>query len=645
MGAGDNPSHRRALGSSQSRITMCGITGVVSFDAPPDGEHLRAMLDSQVHRGPDDYGVWTSKDRACVLGNNRLSVIDLSPAGHQPMVDESTGNTIVFNGEIFNFQLLRQQLEDEGERFRSQTDTEVILALYRRRGVDCVKALRGMFAFAIWDAQAQHLYIARDRMGEKPFNYSLTNNQIIFGSEIQALAKHPLVPGDEDPEALELYLQLQYIPAPWTIYQSIRKFPPAHYAVFDRKGLHVTRYWQLSYQQDRNMSARDALEGLEEKLTDAVKVRLVADVPIGTTLSGGVDSSLVTAIMAKLNTLPIKTYHVSLRESGFDESPYAQMVADTCGTDHHTRVLEPDIQELLPTIVHHYGEPYADKGGIPAFFISKAAREEVTVALNGDGGDELLGGYPMYRLPRIAQILAGKAWNPTGIDALAARVPSLQHDSGLLNKVQRRLVTTLKNPELRPLFYAAFWDDARRGELLESHQAHRGAVHGWRRSMLEGAGANADHPINRMLWIQNNSYLPWDGLVKLDIASMHCSLEMRTPLVDHELVEYCASLPAELKVKGQVPKYPLKAIAEQYLPRELLYRKKQGFSIPVAQWLRGTLRPMMEDVLTNKEFMEPFRIPVVKQMMVEFGAGASRHESRLWALFMYGLWRQETKKS
>ena len=408
---------------------MCGIAGHINVNNPPPREPVEKLTQAIRHRGPDDQGVWKSPDGACVLGHARLSIIDLSPLGRQPMLDPETGNGIVFNGEIYNFQALRKQCEAAGDRFRSHSDTEVILALYRRHGVDCLDHLRGMFAFALWDAGRRRLFMARDRVGKKPLNYALVDGGVVFCSEIDPLARHPQVSREMDLEALELYLQLQYIPAPWTIYKQIRKLPPAHYALFDnRNGFSMARYWDVDYTQKRKISEQDALDGLEEKLTEAVRLRMIADVPLGALLSGGVDSSVVVALMAKLSGEPVRTFSIGFREEAFNELPFAQQAADRCKTAHHPQIVEGDVEHLLPRLARHYGEPYADSSAIPSFFVSQVARQQVTVAMNGDGGDELLGGYPRYWLSpgklRSARYMPD-LFSAKQLTALAARLTTV----------------------------------------------------------------------------------------------------------------------------------------------------------------------------------------------------------------------------
>jgi asparagine synthase (glutamine-hydrolysing) len=622
---------------------MCGIAGHISFNTPPHRETVGDLVQRIRHRGPDDQGVWNSPDGACVLGHARLSIIDLSPLGHQPMLDPETGNGIVFNGEIYNFQTLRKQCEAAGDRFRSHTDTEVILALYRRHGVDCLRHLRGMFAFALWDAERRRLFIARDRVGKKPLNYALVDGGIVFCSEIDPLARHPEVSREMDTEALELYLQLQYIPAPWTIYRRIRKLPPAHYALIDRDGISLARYWDVDYTRKIRISEQDALDGLEEKLTEAVRLRMIADVPLGALLSGGVDSSVVVALMAKLSGEPIRTFSIGFREEAFNELPFARQAAEICGTAHHPEIVEGDVEHLLPRLARHYGEPFADSSAVPSFFVSQVARRHVTVAMNGDGGDELLGGYPRYWLS------PSKLWSArhtpdlipaSQLAALAARLATV---SSVPARAVRKLVTEYGWPELRSVnMYAGFWDDVIRARLL-GQLSTPSLLPSWRAGWLEGAMRNADNPVDRMLWYDNRTYLPGDLLVKMDIAAMHCGLETRSPLLDHEVIEYCAGLPLEYKVKNRFGKYLLKRLAERHFPSAFVHRRKMGFGIPLAQWLRGPLRPLLERTLRNRELMQPLESSIIGADLEAFLRGDDSQESRLWALLMYGNWREHAE--
>ena len=383
---------------------MCGFAGEVRFDGGASLEPVEKMAALLLHRGPDDNGSWRSSNGSCAFSFRRLSVIDLSPAGHQPMVDPETGNALVFNGEIYNFQALRDECIVAGDRFRSHTDTEVLLHLYRRYGTKCVEQLRGMFAFALWDAGKRQLFLARDRLGKKPLHYARTSTGLVFCSEIHPLSLHPNVPNEIDNDALDLYLQLQHIPYPRTIYRHIRKLAPAHFAVLSTTGMELEKYWSIDYRNKLNLTETEALEALEEKLSEAVKLRMTADVPLGALLSGGINSSIVVATMAKLSGVPVKTFSVGFQEQQVNELPYANDVAKIFSTEHHPQIIGGDVNHLLPKLVRHYGEPYADSSAIPTFFLCEAARSRVTAVLSGDGGDELLGGYSRYETSTIGMI-------------------------------------------------------------------------------------------------------------------------------------------------------------------------------------------------------------------------------------------------
>ena len=619
---------------------MCGIAGELNWTAGANRMAVDALVSGIAHRGPDDRGLWSPPNGVCTLGHARLSIVDLSPAGHQPMLDPLTGNAIVFNGEIYNFQALRNDCESSGDVFKSHSDTEVILALYRRHGIDCLKILRGMFALSIWDEQRQQLFLARDRVGKKPLNYAVTQTGLAFCSELHPLSRHPGVDNGMDLEALELYLQCQFIPAPWTIYRGIRKLPPAHYAVYDHNGLKIEKYWEIDYCDKIRISEADALDALEEKLTEAVRLRMIADVPLGALLSGGVDSSVVVALMAKLSNEPVRTFSIGFEEEAFNELPWAQQAAERCGTRHHPEIVKGDVEHLLSKLARHYGEPYADPSAVPSFFVSAVARRHVTVALNGDGGDELLGGYPRYWLPASAMWLSGLFGRLSPPSFLADLAPHLLAAKSIPQRAARKLLMQYANPELSStLMFAEFWNDPERRELMAGGQGK--LLPEWRRTWLEGAFAHADNPVDRMLWLDSHTYLPGDLLVKMDIASMHCGLETRSPLLDHEVIEFCARLPVQHKVKDRVGKYLLKKLAERYFPANFVHRLKMGFGIPLADWLRGPLHKVLRETLLDKRLMAPLSGAVVERTLREFESGGDGHAARLWALLMFGCWRRQ----
>lgn len=619
---------------------MCGIAGQVELGGRVEPRLVADMIGRIRHRGPDDTGLWSSPRANCVLGHARLAIIDLSPTGHQPMLDPETASCIAFNGEIYNYRELRAECEAAGDRFNSQSDTEVILALYRRFGVACLDKLRGMFAFAIWNEANQELFVARDRVGKKPFMYSMSGNRFAFCSELSGLSAQTWLDREIDAQALELYLQLQYIPAPWTIYKGIRKLPPAHYAIFSRNGLIVKKYWDVDYKTKIRVRESDAIDGLEEHLRKAVRLRMISDVPIGALLSGGVDSSLIVALMAQMSGEPVRTFSVGFREEAFNELPFAQQVATAYGTKHQPEILDSDIETMLPLVVKRYGEPFADSSAVPSFLVSQAARRHVTVALNGDGGDELLGGYPRYRLTAAQRLVAGLvpgSVSASTLTALAARVAPARSIGG---RAVRKLVTEFAWPELRSVnMYSNFWSDTDRASLLGEF-GDPDLLPRWRANWLGQARQHGDNPIDRMLWYDNHTYLPGDLLTKMDIASMHCGLETRSPLLDHEVIEFCATLPAELKVRGGTGKYLLKKLAERYFSSDFVHRRKMGFAIPLTSWLRGPLRSLTIDTLHDERLTAPLNNTVVRKTLSEFLDQGADHGSRVWALLMYGLWRR-----
>jgi asparagine synthase (glutamine-hydrolysing) len=617
---------------------MCGIAGHLNLLGNSDPRAVAAMTAGLAHRGPDDGDVWSSQDNSCAFGHRRLSIIDLSPLGRQPMLDPETGNCIVFNGEVYNFQELRKECEANGARFRSQSDTEVILALYRQRGTDCLQSLRGMFAFALWDAEKRRLFLARDRVGKKPLNYAVLPQGLAFASELRPLSRFPGVDRTLDLEALELYLQLQSVPAPWTVYKGIRKLPPAHFALFDSSGLRIERYWNVDYREKLELSDADALDALEEHLLEAVRLRMISDVPIGALLSGGVDSSVVVSLMSRLATSPVRTFNIGFEEDAYNEAPYAKQAADICKTVHVPKVIAGDVATLLPVIAQHYGEPFADSSAIPSFHVCRAAREDVTVVLNGDGGDELLAGYPRYCLSDAQQLAAQPFRHALGGARLAHLSQSLLGSSWGA-RIRRRFLFGAAFPETASLnMYSAFWNDADRGELL-ADTAGSDVLGAWRTAWAEGAIASATGPIDRMLWIDSRTYLSDDLMVKMDIASMHCGLEARSPLLDHKVIEFCASLPERMKVRGGVGKWLLKRLASRTFPYEFVHRKKMGFGIPLAEWLRGPLKAHVEERLRDHALMEPLDARRIELEWTRFVSGESQHASRIWALLMFAEWR------
>lgn len=618
---------------------MCGIAGLVSHKAPVPSESLLRLIEGIAHRGPDDQGIYVSAEQRCALGHTRLSIIDLSADGHQPMIASETGHTIVFNGEIYNFKQLSKTAEAAGYRFKSCSDTEVILAFYHLHGIDCLRHLRGMFSFAIWDPAKQRLFFARDRLGKKPFHYSHSPKGFAFCSEIDPLADHPWVDRELDVQALDYYLNLQSVPAPHTIYRGIRKLLPAHFGLLENGKLTISRYWQPEFRDKLTLTDDQALEAFAEKFTEAVRVRMVADVPVGALLSGGVDSSVIVATMAKLSATPIHTFSVGFSDPAYDETRYSLQAAEICGTIHTPISMECPAPSALTAMVRHYGEPYGDYSALPSFAVCAAARNDVAVVLNGDGGDELLGGYPRYALSDRTLGIATALMRRRSVPGHLMRW-MLQPRGFPFRKVHRHVLRHTVPDFASLMMYLGVGKDNERHTLLGIDNL-RVNLPDWRLHWLMDARDHTENPVDSMLWMDNHTYLPDDLLVKMDIAAMHCGLEARSPFLDHELVEFCGRLPVSQKVRGGVGKYLIKKLAERHFPKDFIHRRKMGFSIPLRQWLHGPLYASIKDVLLDPESMAPLDHSQVQRQFATFERGNYPMEPvNIWILFMYGMWRR-----
>jgi len=609
---------------------MCGIAGLrLSDPAALDvaEQRLEHMLVCLAHRGPDDAGTWVSRPHGVLLGHRRLAVIDISPLGHQPMVSEDGRLAIVFNGEIYNFLELGRELEARGVQFTSTSDTEVLLYGYREWGEQVVDKLVGMYAFAVWDAAADQLFLARDRAGEKPLYYASGPWGFAFASEVAALRELPYVSDEIDADALSLYLQYQYVPAPYSIYRDVRKLPPGH-AMRVRDGREIIwRSWDpvpWAAGPRLAISEADATAELETLLRTAVRGQMLADVPLGAFLSGGIDSTAVVSMMVELSTIPVRTFTVGFDDPRFDESKHAAAVANVLGTNHTVEYLtERDALSLIPDIPHMYGEPFADPSALPTHLVARTARRHVTVSLSGDGGDEALGGYHRYQHLAIASLVAG----PRSIGRLAqpalARLPGkVGRAATLLSlppmEVYRRFVSFFGPSEVRSL-------TGRTPRLDEFDRA-------W--------SATPGRPVRQRAMLSDLlTYLPEAILAKVDRAAMATSLETRAPLLDHRVLEFALQLPERL-VRG---KRLLKQIVYRRVPREIMDRPKQGFGVPLGRWFRGELRPMVLDTLT------PSRLTaagiqddtVVRRIVDQHMAGTVDHSARIWALLVLVMWSDE----
>jgi asparagine synthase (glutamine-hydrolysing) len=622
---------------------MCGIVGIVNRGGRAvDKAVLGQMCEAIRHRGPDEDGFY--REAGVGLAMRRLAIIDLK-SGQQPMHNADRTAWIVFNGEIYNYKEVRARLVQLGHEFHTDCDTEVIIHAYDEYGAECPKHLRGMFAFAIWDERTGELLLARDRVGKKPLLYARTPEGLVFGSEFSALLKHPQVGREVNREAIHHYLTFMCVPAPLTAYRDIHKLEPGHTLRYTREGeIKTERYWQPDFSRKTRMSEEEAGERAVEILREAVRVRLMSEVPLGAFLSGGVDSSAVVALMSEVSPTPVKTFSIGFEEQDFSELHHARRVAEHVGAEHHEFIVRPDAMEVLPTLVEHYGEPYADSSAIPTYYVSRETRRHVTVALNGDGGDECFAGYERYAAMKLAEkyrgvphllregLIKAIALYPTS-ETRRSRARDLKRflDAASLPTVERymRLVSVLDTPAKDALYT----DDFRR-----EMQEHKAAdfVAPW------FAAANGAGLVDASLLADTMTYLPNDLLVKVDIASMAVSLEARSPFLDHHVIEFAASLPENLKLRGLTTKYLLKRVLAKLLPAENLQRRKMGFGVPIGHWLRGVMQPFLrETLLAEKALARGFFKPEAVTRMVELHTRGERdYAHQLWTLLMLELWFQ-----
>lgn len=604
------------------------------------------MADALTHRGPDDWGVWS--DEHCALGHRRLSIIDLSEAGRQPLSNANGSIWITYNGEIYNFQALRKELESLGHRFRTRTDTEVIVYAYEQWGVDCAKRLRGMFAFAIWDQRRRRLFMARDRVGKKPLFYTQAGDRFLFASELQALVADASVSRVVDQAAIDEYLSWGYVPAPRTAFKGISKLLPAHWLTLELKqggaALNIEPYWNLEYGPKLALDEREAAEALREKLTEAVRLRMIADVPLGAFLSGGIDSSIVVGLMARLSDQPVKTFSIGFEETAYNELGHARRVAERCGTDHSEFIVKPDALAILPKLVRHYGEPYADSSAIPTYYVSEMTRPRVKVALNGDGGDESFAGYERYFGNRVAEWVRRVPGGHWPALALSRILPDSLDQKSRLRQAKRFFSATTRPMAIRyGRWVGYFTEEAKRRlysrELRSSLNGH--CPQDWLQSLF--AEAQGLDPVDSAMAVDTRSYLPYDLLVKVDITTMANSLEARSPFLDHEVMELAARLPVHLKLRGKQSKYLLKRTFADLLPPANVNRRKMGFGVPLGQWFRGPLRPLLEDGLLSEQLARRkyFDEGVIRSLVADHVQQRADHSFALWNLLMLELWHRE----
>lgn len=620
---------------------MCGICGIYNFNGRPvDGELLRRMNNTMVHRGPDNEGYHL--DDRIGLGHRRLSIIDLN-TGHQPIFNEDKTKVIVFNGEIYNFKDLRGKLENKGHRFKTKTDTEVILHGYEEWGTECVERLRGMFAFAIWDSKQQTLFLARDRLGIKPLYYFCKNSKLIFASELKAILEDRSVQKDLDFEALSDYLSFGYIPAPKTIFKSIRKLPPGHILIQSPEGVNTEKYWDLQFQPGSHNSVDEYCNRIIETLEESIRLRLISDVPLGAFLSGGIDSSVVVAIMSHLIQKPVITNSVGFSRREFCELEYAQITSRLFGTNHHEFVVDPDAVDVVNKLSWHFDEPFADSSAIPTYYVSKMTRQNVTVALSGDGGDENFTGYRRYYFDRLENRIRAILPDPLRrnvIGLLASIYPKADWLPQLFRA--KTLLTNVSQDPVYGYFNSMSYFLPGMKDRILSHDV-KNNLHDYDsievfRKHYEKCDSN--DPLTRTQYVDFKTYLVDDILTKVDRASMANSLEVRVPILDHEFVELVAQIPSQLKLNGKTSKYIFKKAASRLLPNEILNRKKMGFSIPAGEWLKKELYPLLHDTILSKTFNERslFDTKYVHWLWKQHVSEMRDFTQPLWALLSFELW-------
>ncbi len=624
---------------------MCGISGIFEFDQsrPIERETVHRMNESLRHRGPDDEGIFVGPGIG--LGHRRLSIIDVA-GGHQPISNEDGTIWVLLNGEIYNYPELSAELSSRGHQFTTKSDTEAIVHLYEDYGEECFAKLRGMFAIAIWDSRERKILLARDRVGKKPLYYYVDRNRLIFGSELKAVLAADGLPRTIDPLAVCDYFSFSYIPAPKTVYKNIRKLQPAHYLVVSRSGLRETEYWKLSFSNVKNYSEDEWCELIRQQLCEATRIRLMSEVPLGAFLSGGVDSSSVVAMMSRLMDRPVTTCSIGFSADKYDESEFARQIADQFRSDHHEETVEVNALDVLDKLAWHYDEPFADSSAVPTYYVSKVARRQVTVALGGDGGDENFAGYRRYIFDRaenqlrsylpeslrrtvfgpLGRMYPGLAWAPRPLRAKAtfqslARTPL----EGYFNSI------SVFRPDEKPrLFTPEFRQQIADYDSLEVLRRHY-------------ESADTTDPLSRIQYVDIKTYLPDDILTKVDRASMAVSLELRAPILDHRFMELVASIPSDLKLRGRTGKYIFKKAMEPVLPKDILYRPKQGFAIPLDQWFRRELKDVAYQLIIENNHGGILDTRYLKHIWKQHQAGIFDRSAYLWTVLMFRKWQQVFK--
>ena len=619
---------------------MCGIAGKVSSRGIPEAL-IHAMCDVMAHRGPDSRGTFV--EDGVGLGIQRLAVIDLV-TGDQPVTNEDGSVVVILNGEIYNYVELRERLQADGHVLRTNGDTEVIAHLYEEHGADCVRSLRGMFAFALWDRRRKLLLLARDRLGKKPLFYAQRDGELWFGSEAKAILQDPEVSRDPDWAAIDSFLQWGYVPHPQSAFAALKKLPPAHVLVWSDGDVSVQQYWRLTHQpRVEQSSPGELVELVREQLLEATRIRLRSDVPLGVFLSGGIDSTAVVAAMAQVASEPVRTFTIGFEHDAFDETPYAREVAEIFGTEHHELRCEPGaLTVLLPKLVWHYGEPFADRAAIPTFQLSELMREHVTVALNGDGGDELFAGYQRYWAVALSARLGIVPSPLTGGAAAILRRLGAENETSTTRARLARVFAAAGQPDAEryALWMSLFTASARAQLYTDEFRAGLDLDAPLDVLTAPYLASDGDDVVERLQDVDVESYLTDQLLVKVDIASMAHGLEVRSPLLDQNLVELAARLPLTAKLDGRTGKRVLRDVVRSWAPAHIAERPKQGFGVPLADWFRGDLRVLARDVLLDEATTRRgiFRRAGIEQLLHEHESGRSDRSTKIWALIQVELW-------
>ncbi len=630
---------------------MCGICGIINFNGKPiDRKILKKMNNLLFHRGPDEEGYHINAkckmQNAKIdvgLGMRRLSIIDLG-GGSQPIYNEDKSIAIIFNGEIYNFSELRKDLEKR-HKFYTRTDTEVIVHLYEDYGVDCLKYLRGMFAFAIWDSNKEQLFAAVDRLSQKPLYYTRLNGNFYFASEMKSFLVVPEFKKEINLKAIHYYLTYQYIPAPMTIWQGVEKLTPASFFVLNKENsMMFEKYWNIDFRKKTNLNFNEAKEKIRFLMKDATKVRMIADVPLGAFLSGGHDSSIIVGLMSELSNSPVKTFSIGFKEAEFSELKYARIVAKRFNTNHHEFIVQPDFIDILPKIVWNYDQPYADSSALPSYYVAKMTRKHVKVALNGDGGDENFAGYLRYSALKISQLLSLPFYliPPNLCNRIIEMIPSVE--TTRIRRYVKRFFSAMNNPPARRnIIWHCFFDNESKYRIYSPYMKERFADENSFRYLEDlFKKSPACGVIDRALYTDINAYLPQDILVKIDIATMANSLETRSPFLDHQLIEFTSTLPSSWKLPFLNKKYILKKAFKDMLPEQIYGRAKQGFGIPLGKWFKNQWKDYFQEIVLSHTASQRgyFDMKEINKLFDEHIDGRQDNGYRLWALLMLELWHR-----